>query len=367
MRVRKDINFISCFDETTGFYVRSGIIKDNKDTGQEPFMASFPELLDIGIMGHCIHGKSGLCMASGVECYQDGLHADNKNMNIDDFRAIAEQCSGKTYQFALGGCGDPDQHEHFEEILQICSENKIVPNFTTSGLGMTEEIAKLCKKYCGAVAVSWYRSDYTLKAIEALVKTGVKTNIHYVLHKESINEALERLKKNTFPKGINAIIFLLHKPIGLGTIEKVIKLNHPAFTEFIKYISEENLSYKVGFDSCTVPAIINSSGNIDLDSLDTCEGARWSAYISSDMQMMPCSFDHQSRRWSVDLRKFSIKDAWMSEEFENFRTYFKKACPNCTSRMQCMGGCPICPEIVLCDKKHFDNNPLSEKITRRLT
>ena len=69
----------------------------------------------------------------------------------------------------------------------------------------------------------------------------------------------------------------------------------------------------------------------------------------------------------MDLRKFSIKDAWMSEEFENFRTYFKKACPNCTSRMQCMGGCPICPEIVLCDKKHFDNNPLSEKITRRLT
>mgnify|MGYP000439928137 CR=1 FL=1 len=154
MRIRKDKNFISCFNEETGEYIRSGIIKDGKDTGKDPFMASFPELLDIGIMGHCIHGKSGLCISAGVECYQDGLHAENRNMALEDFRKIVEQCKGQTYQFALGGCGDPDQHEEFAEILKICKQHRIVPNFTTSGLGMTEEIVKLCKEYCGAVAVS---------------------------------------------------------------------------------------------------------------------------------------------------------------------------------------------------------------------
>ena len=25
-------------------------------------MSSFPELLDVGIMGHCAHGRSGLCV-----------------------------------------------------------------------------------------------------------------------------------------------------------------------------------------------------------------------------------------------------------------------------------------------------------------
>lgn len=32
---------------------------------------------------------------------------------------------------------------------------------------MTEAKVALCKKYCGAVAVCWYRSDYTLQAISA--------------------------------------------------------------------------------------------------------------------------------------------------------------------------------------------------------
>lgn len=363
MRIRKDKNFISCFNEKTGEYVRSGIIENGIDTGIDPFMASFPELLDIGIMGHCTHGKSGLCMSSGVECYQDGLHSDNQNMSVENFRKIAEQCKGKVFQFALGGCGDPDQHEDFEQILKICTEFEIVPNFTTSGLGMTEEIAKLCKKYCGAVAVSWYRSKYTIKAIEMLVKAGVKTNVHYVLHNDSIDEAIQRLKVKTFPKGINAVIFLLHKPVGLGTAEKMIELNNEKFKEFIRYISEEKTEYKIGFDSCTVPALINYLGNIDLDSLDTCEGARWSAYISADMKMMPCSFDNQEQRWAVDLNKYTIEEVWESAKFNEFRNFFKETCPNCIKKEICMGGCPIVPEIVLCsekpmsNEKQFENTP----------
>ena len=104
MLIRKDHNFISCFNENTGEYIRSGIIENGKDTGVEPFMASFPELLDVGIMGHCIHGMNGLCMAAGVECYQDGLHRNMQNMSVEDFYAIVEQCKGQTYQIALGGC-----------------------------------------------------------------------------------------------------------------------------------------------------------------------------------------------------------------------------------------------------------------------
>ena len=44
-------------------------------------MAGFPELLDVGIMGHCTHGLSGLCRESGVQCYQDGWNISQPNMN----------------------------------------------------------------------------------------------------------------------------------------------------------------------------------------------------------------------------------------------------------------------------------------------
>ena len=348
MKMRKDKDFISFFNETTGHYVRSGIIKNGVESAEDPFMASFPELLDVGIMGHCRHGQSGLCLQAGVECYQDGLHANAPNMALEDFEEIVRQCRGKTYQIALGGCGDPDQHEHFADILETCHQAGIVPNFTTSGLGLNSELAQLCKKYCGAVAVSWYRSTYTLRAIDLLFQADVKTNIHYVVSNSTIEEAVTRLKERSFPVGVNAIVFLLHKPVGLGSQAQVLKCDDLRVKEFLELACGGNHGYKIGFDSCSIPGLISQSIDVNQDRVDTCEGARWSAYITSDMLMLPCSFDNQSKRWAVDLRSHTIQEAWDSSVFEDFRRYFRQSCPDCEHRSACMGGCPICREVVLC-------------------
>lgn len=340
--------FFYLFNSETGAYVRSGIIDENgKDTGIDPFMASFPHLIDVGIMGHCIHGRTGLCVKAGIGCYQSGLLVEQPNMSVEDFAWIAGQCKGRCNQFALGGRGDPDQHESFEEILKISVENKIVPNFTTSGYGMTAETAALCRKYCGAVAVSWYRSEYTLKAIDLLMEAGVKTNVHYVLGKNSIDEALQRLKEDDFPDGINAVIFLLHKPVGQGSSENVLSSDDPRVMEFFKQIDVRH-KFKVGMDSCNVPGAVNFCRNVFPASMDTCEGGRFSCYIGPDMVMVPCSFD-QNRYYGVSLREMNIETAWNSDKFETFRGYLRNACPNCNKRELCMGGCPITPEIVFCN------------------
>lgn len=347
-------NFKFFFDTETGAYIRTGILdEEGKDTGIDPFMGSFPHLIDVGVMGHCIHGKTGLCVRAGIGCYQSGLLVEEPNMTVEDFRWIAEQCKGRCNQLALGGRGDPDQHEHFEELLKISRENNLVPNFTTSGYGLTPELAKLCKVYCGAVAVSWYRSEYTLKAIQMLLDAGVKTNIHYVLGKNSIDEAIERLENNDFPQGINAIIFLLHKPAGQGSQENVLDSNDPRAKKFFELIDASH-PFKVGMDSCNVPGAINFCKNVMMASLDTCEGARYSCYIGSDMVMVPCSFD-QKRRYGISLKGITIEDAWNSEQFEQFRNHLRNSCPNCDKRDLCMGGCPLMPEIVFCNS---DNRKL---------
>ncbi len=126
MRIRKERDFVSCFDSRTGAYHRTGILVDGRETEDDPFMASFPKLLDIGIMGHCRHGQSGLCLQSGIQCYQNGLNRADANMRVEDFRRIISECRENTYQVALGGCGDPDQHEAFEEILKICRDAAMV-------------------------------------------------------------------------------------------------------------------------------------------------------------------------------------------------------------------------------------------------
>lgn len=341
-------NFKYAFDTETGGYVRTGILDEKgNDTGEDPFMASFPHLIDVGIMGHCIHGKTGLCVKAGIGCYQSGLTIEQPNMKLEDFRWIAEQCKGRCNQLALGGRGDPDQHEDFEEILKVTRHNNIVPNFTTSGYRLTPELAAVCKKHCGAVAVSWYRSEYTLRAIRMLLDAGVKTNIHYVVGKNSIDEAIERLKSDDFPQGINAVIMLLHKPVGLGSRENMLSVDDPRVEELFREIEEPH-PFKVGLDSCNVPGAIRLCKKVMPESLDTCEGGRFSCYIGPDMVMVPCSFD-QDRNYEVSLRKCSIEEAWNSEKFENFRNHIREACPECSKRELCMGGCPLMPEIVFCD------------------
>jgi len=354
-KIDKQNRFISIFDPKTGFYIRSGIIDENgKDTRVDPFMTSFPELIDVGIMGHCKHGSSGLCIKSGVQCYQNGLKTYQPNMTLENFKKIVNECKDKTYQLALGGRGDVDQHENFEEILKYCRNNNIVPNFTSSGLGFTDKIIDICKQYCGAVAISWYRQEHTYKAINMLLNARIKTNIHYVLGKNTIDEAIDRLKNNSFPKGINAVIFLLHKPVGLGKEDNVLDINDVRVKDFYRIIDSNTFNFKIGFDSCNVPALINLTTNLNRDSFDTCEAGRWSMYITSDMKALPCSFDNQDLKWAYDINNDTIQNAWNSEQFNEFRNYFKKSCTGCKDRLSCLGGCPIKRQIVLCERKEKD-------------
>lgn len=348
----KKYRFVEMFDDKTGTYVRTGVLDDSmNDTGIDPFMRSFPALIDVGIMGSCRHAH--LCP---VGCYQGGEKNCKPNMSLNDFKRIVDECKGKTTQFALGGHGDPNHHENFEEILRYCREADIVPNFTTSGYMFTREHAALCKKYCGAVAVSYYNAPYTNNAIKYLLEEGVTTNIHYVLSKKSIKEAISILKgyraiPETTENKVNAIIFLLHKPVGKGSREDMLSYGDPMLQEFFKSVEDNRSNMKIGFDSCTIPGIVNLTKTIDPASTDTCEGGRFSMYITPDMVALPCSFDNQDMRFAFDIKDRTIEDAWWSVQFEEFRKSLRNSCPGCKDRENCMGGCPLMRDIVLCNRE----------------
>lgn len=352
-------NFRELFNPQTGFSLRTGILgKDSRtgntiDTGVDPFMRTMPALIDIGIMGSCVHGRRGLCQHAGVECYQDGLNVRQENMALDAFRWIIDQVKDHTFQCALGGRGDPNKHEHFEEILRYSHAHGVIPNYTTSGLDLTAREARVTAKYAGAVAVSYYRHEHTFAAIKQLIAHGVKTNIHYVLSSSSIAEASDRLKNKGFPPGINAVVFLLHKPVGLGSRDNVLSVRDERVHDFFQCATGATYPFKIGFDSCGVPGLLKHGVPIDRRLIEPCEGARFSCYIGPDMKMTPCSFD-QSMSWAVDLRRHSVQAAWDSPLFEEFRTILKDSCPECPDHADCMGGCPLIPEITLCPDKPFN-------------
>ena len=145
---------------------------------------------------------------------------------------------------------------------------------------------------------------------------------------------------------MNAVIFLLHKPVGQGTKINMLSFDDPRVALFFSEVDKRH-PYKVGLDSCNVPGVINLCKSISPESIDTCEGGRYSCYISSDMNMVPCSFD-QDKKYEVSLREMSIEQAWNSVPFKKFRNKMECACPDCEKRELCLGGCPLMPEIVFC-------------------
>lgn len=289
-----------------------------------------------------------------IEKINKPINVIDININSKD-RLFVTSNGWISHNCALGGAGDVDTHENFEEILKVTRDHGIVPNFTTSGIAMTEKKAKICKQYVGACAVSEYHQPHTKKAIELLIKEGVTTNLHYVLGNDSIDEAIRRLKEDDWYEGLNAVVFLLHKPIGLGSKENVLDINDPKVKEFYKTVDEVigKISVQIGFDSCNVPALINLNKNIDPNSVDTCEAGRWSMYITPESLAIPCSFDNQAKRWAVDLKEHTIKEAWDSDVFNSFRDSFKKSCGSCKNQVDCKGGCPLC-DIVICNRPEKD-------------
>ncbi|MCL4425881.1 MAG: SPASM domain-containing protein [Firmicutes bacterium] len=348
LKVDEKYRFVSLFDPHTGLSIRSNVYEPGGvDTGNDPFQAGFPELLDIGIMGSCVHGRSGLCTKAGIECYQDGPHLAEENMPLARFKDIIDQGQGRIFQVALGGRGDPETHPDFVEILRYCREKQVVPNFTTSGLGLRPEMLPAIKEYCGAVAVSWYRSSYTLKSIELLLGAGIKTNIHYWLSRATIDEAISRVEHSNWPEGINRIIFLLHKPIGLGRRENVLSVSDPRVRRFFSLFDRGENARQAGFDSCSVPALLNFTSKIHPLFVEPCEASRFSAYISPDLTLYPCSFA-QEPSLGVSLDNCSIEEAWNSEKFAAFRRRYQNGCQNCPKYKHCLGGCPVIPAITLC-------------------
>ena len=339
--------FFEIFNEENGTLIRSDV------NGVDPICRSFPELLDVGIMGQC--ENSEFCQRAGIDCYQKGYLKDNPHMSVSDFELIARQAAGKTFQIALGGAGDPNKHPDFHEILKICRYYRIVPNLTTSGNNITDQEMQYIKKYSGAVAVSWYsrlaneveQNPETICAIKKLVALGCNTNIHYVISTDTIDEAIYRLENDVFPKGIKAVIFILYKPVGCGKSEKVVVCNEK-LRKFMKLAIIKH-PFRVGFDTCFTPVILKYCMDmVPVNCIDACEAGTFSMYIDSQLYAYPCSFGIDDKSWCLSLHEHSIREVWNSMLFQKFRDQIENSCPKCDSRVHCLGGCRLGLDINLC-------------------
>lgn len=316
------------FDMEDGYEVLSGI-----HGKPDPFSLVMPSLLDIGIKGSCPN-KCDFC-------YQ----GDKKepDMTLKNFKKIIDQVKDHTMQVALGGRGDPETHKHFEEILKYCRDNNVVPNYTTSGQRLTPDSLKISKKYCGAVAVSYYpnlkRHYYDIT--KSMIDMDIKTNLHIIFYKPYEKDIFEFLSTGKYglkvPEDLNAIIFLLYKPAGRANLKPELVPSDESIQRFLDLILHymksiyPQTNIKVGVDSCLACRMMKLENfkKLDQTSIDICESARMSAYITPSMKLMPCSFANE-HQYAISLKDKTIRDVWnYHKNFIKFREslFSKPVCP----------------------------------------
>ena len=324
-------------DAQTGLTMRWG-----KTLHEDPIWAPIPELADISISNHCSKGCS--------YCYRKSAK-NNEFMTLEQYERVLDALNhpkyGNVFQVALGG-GEPLEHPEFVQIIEATLKREIVPNFTTNGMCLTEDVCKAIRGKVGAVALSITRvGELEREKAAMLSKYNIRTNVHYVLSAKNIGEAIEIVsgKYNEVFEGVNAIIFLTYKPAGRGKMDGVMQ-SGPELERFVQLVNEyDNKGVKIGFDACFVPNLLYK-GFKPAEMVDVCEAGFFSVYVDHKMNVSPCSFSGGTDAYS--LEEYGFYDIW-ENKFADYRGRMQNMCNvDCAVHEVCRGCCPYYPEITMC-------------------
>lgn len=295
------------YNTETGFELVRGI-NNHKD----PYVLDLPLLLDIGIMGHC-KNKCNIC-------YQGNKVEDH--MKLEEFKMILDQTKHHLNQVALGGRGDPNHHPHFREIVEYCIRCGIIPNYTTSGIDLTDEQIEI-SKMCGAVAISDYDQVCAYDSIKRLQQADIKTYIHIVFTAASFDKCIKILYgHNPWKQEVNvdkifAVVFLLFKPVGRGRYTPQLQPSPYQTLTFTELVLRNEALMDIAVDSCLVNKIKLTEEMKPF--LNTCDTSKYTAYISPSLMMTPCSFVDSSLGDKIKTKR-SIQYIWKNSKlFKEFR------------------------------------------------
>lgn len=153
----------------------------------------FPEFYDVAINSKCNAG----CPWCYVNASKDGSNFEHAVEKIEAFFGKMTE-NEKPFQVAIGGAGEPTLHPDFVNVLKKFHELGIVPNYTTNGMHLTDDIMKATKRYSGGVAISCHEhlDSFWRKAVDQYIEEGIKTNLHIIISdKESIDRFFDIYEK----------------------------------------------------------------------------------------------------------------------------------------------------------------------------
>ena len=322
-KILKSPSYNYIFNYENGNFVRWG-----KTTEDDPQYSKYgPEIMDIEI--------STICKKACKWCYKSNT-AKGTYMSFAKFTKLFAKFPKTLTQIAFG-IGDIEGNPDMWAIMEYCRNNKIIPNVTINGEGITDAIAKRLVKYCGAIAISNY-DDKCYDVVKKLTDLGhTQINIHALLCEETYNKCFKLIDESVTDerlKKLNAMVFLWLKPKG-----KRNKFN--AINSLLKYKALVDYAFskkaRIGFDSCSANAFLKTikerSDYKQIEMMvEPCESTLFSYYINVDGIGYPCSFTEGEKKYkgvNVLRCKDFMKEVWYAEETVAFREATCKNCREC--------------------------------------
>ena len=318
--ISKNYNYI--FNKKDGYFERWGKTKED----DPKFGPAGPEILDLEIS---VNGCQNGCQF----CYKNNTPQEPTNMSFETFKTIIDKFPKTLTQIAFGITG-VQTNPNFVRMLEYCRKIGIVPNFTLSGMDLTDNLAEKIAKLIGAVAVSAYEQDKFVcyNTVRKFLDLGVKqTNIHLMVSKETeefVYEVLNDIIDFEMLKGLNAVVFLGVKPKGRAR-GHFTPLSLEEYQELVEFCLDRGIPF--GFDSCSAQKFEKVVESLDKDDewkksmkclSESCESDLFSFYINVKGEAWHCSFSENEPSVecvSVIEAEDFLRDVWYSDAVKKFR------------------------------------------------
>lgn len=302
------------------------------------------------------------CPAGCPGCYTSST-ARGHEASTDSVRAaITRLADLGVFHLAMGG-GESLLRADLFELAGHARAQGMVPNLTTSGLGMTAELAGRCRVF-GQVNVSLdglgdvYRTsrgydgaDVALRALTLLSDAGVPSGVNTVVNRATL-PTLDATVAAAAQHGANEVELLRFKPAGRAReIYQQMRLTTAqaaGLMDTILGLSSSHGSLDIKVDCSLVPFLCAAGPPVDVleaFAVFGCEAGNVLTAVKSDLTAVPCSFI-EDPIGSVD----EMVAGWDTlPSLGRWRAYHQSApepCGSCPYRTICKGGCKAVTQFV---------------------
>lgn len=300
---------------------------------KEAFSPS-PETIDIAITDHCAMGCT--------YCYMDST-AKKKHAPENLVEAVINAFDVRPYQVALGG-GEPVTHPRFPEILRAARGLGVVPNYTTSGYVIRDEVIDATNEVCGGVSltfhafkgIDWFVETY--KKLRTRLKTAL--NVHVIADKDVANN-LELLLSRASELGPLSIILLAYYPkVGRGSYAGIMPKHvfNAALPITLKRVMDAK--WTVAFSEGLLP-YFTSRKELGIDTrFATRSEGRFSAYVDPEGFLSESSFNPPWKSKEPDSEAITaftgpkaLQTAWNQLRMSRGPSYDR--CNSCVYQNRC--------------------------------